>query len=235
MDDHRFDNLARTLATGLSRRGALRSLAGGAAGLLLAGLARDDAAARCVRIKDRCRRGDTCCGGARCRSRRCRCKHDIACSGKCCPKAKTCHAVECHDGQCLQRAVEDGTACGEGRCRRGRCKCSDGAIACGGVCCDVPDNPCLRAVCDGTTCVTKPRKNNRSCDGDGKCLDGTCNEIPDCDGYFIQCSTGDTCCSGRCTDSKCEHSKNGERCQFDPDCASGLICVGYRCQPNPFA
>lgn len=46
MNEHRFDDLAKALATGTSRRGVLKGLAGGAAGTALAVLSGRDADAK---------------------------------------------------------------------------------------------------------------------------------------------------------------------------------------------
>src|SRR3712207_4230881 len=66
MDHERFDDLTRALATGMSRRQALKSLAGGAAGGLLAFLGVGKAAAAppgCKRNGKKCKEDTQCCSG----------------------------------------------------------------------------------------------------------------------------------------------------------------------------
>lgn len=68
MDEHRFDDLARTLTQRNSRRAALTTLVGGALGLALTRItaqeaAAQPAAARCLRNGDPCARNHQCCSG----------------------------------------------------------------------------------------------------------------------------------------------------------------------------
>jgi hypothetical protein len=117
MDAHCFDDAVRSLTTTASRRGALRLVAGGAVGALLAALGLRDAAAHAG-----CRhQGKTCDRNSQCCSKRCR-------HGKCrgCGKLGICAAsvlcgaagsgCECFlntEGQrtCFAAGVCDGTPC----------------------------------------------------------------------------------------------------------------------------
>jgi len=88
MDPHPFDDLTRALATTASRRQFLKTLAGGAAGGLLAFLSIGEAAA------DPCKRNGKPCK-----------KHSQCCSGNCAngtcaapPLAQTLFRCRCNDG-----------------------------------------------------------------------------------------------------------------------------------------
>jgi hypothetical protein len=64
MDYNRFDDLTRTLATTTSRRGFLKTLAGGAAGGMLALLGIGEAAAKdCTKTGKKCKDNKECCSG----------------------------------------------------------------------------------------------------------------------------------------------------------------------------
>ncbi len=70
MDSQRFDDLSRTLATARSRRGALKTLAGGALGGLLGLVGVREAAAACRAPKKPCEKGRQCCT-KRCKRGKC--------------------------------------------------------------------------------------------------------------------------------------------------------------------
>jgi hypothetical protein len=131
------------------------------------------------------------------------------------------------------------------RCQGGRCRraegtpCRDCGICVNGVCERpiLPPNPRCGscATCEsGGVCV--PRANNSLCGGEGRCLNGVCNPLPNCDpAGTLPCLGGDAadCCSGRCCAEGgftfCCESELGARCNDSEDCAEGLICVGFRC------
>jgi hypothetical protein len=64
MGDQRFDSLARHLASGTSRRRALRALAAGTLGLLGGMLGNRAVAKACLREGKDCKRGSQCCSGS---------------------------------------------------------------------------------------------------------------------------------------------------------------------------
>ena len=70
MDGQRFDGLARAMAGGAPRRGALRLLAGAALAGVLGAAGAGDAAAGCFQKGRRCRYDRQCCSG-RCREGEC--------------------------------------------------------------------------------------------------------------------------------------------------------------------
>jgi len=96
VDSRKFDALARAVAVGTTRRGAVRILGGGAlaSALSLPGLrgvgAQEPADARCRGAGERCKRDGQCCA-ERCINRQCTCKGTRGscfidrgcCSGRC--------------------------------------------------------------------------------------------------------------------------------------------------------
>jgi hypothetical protein len=82
-------------------------------------------------------------------------------------------------------------------------------------------------------CKADPTRNDATCNGDGKCLNGRCNPKPTCDGGGVLCiPSGDNahCCSGLCGGDRCadEAGTDGAECLENKSCRSGR-CVGYRC------
>ncbi len=121
MDDHRFDDFAKALATGSSRRRVLKGLAGSAAaGLLsLVGVAGTDAKPKagrgCKRAGKKCRADAQCC------------------SGTCDPMTGTCVAAagpaDCADVICTAEKFPDPN-------RGCECVCLPAFVPCGTACCD---------------------------------------------------------------------------------------------------
>ena len=149
MDDRRFDALVRTLVTGpASRRAALRLLAVGALGAVLARpgapWATEEAAAACVPAGKRLRRGERCCRTAVRDGRRCVCRSDdpaTTCEGKCGTVRDNC-----------RRAVDCGNTCagvetcgGGGTANVCGCTPQDPAVTCKAGCGKQTDN-CGRTV-----------------------------------------------------------------------------------------
>jgi hypothetical protein len=89
--------------------------------------------------------------------------------------------------------------------------------------------------CQNGACVTKA--NDSTCNGDGRCLNGTCNPRPTCLANEATCTEGGTpCCSGNCEDPAGANvffclgvASAGAICQENVHCLSNA-CVGYRCQ-----
>lgn len=127
MDGTRFDDWITKLTTGGgTRRLAVRLLAGGVLGGVLARLGVEDAAAGCVRLGKTCERRDRCCDGGRCKGGRC-----------------TCAAGEIRAGrQCVT---------GRGTCQGGNDSCSGTvAFTCNGN----SDCVCLTTMAGATRCGT---------------------------------------------------------------------------------
>ena len=102
------DTIARTLASGLSRR----RLIAGLAAFVLPVLTPARTGAACKKVGKRCDKDNDCCGGAECADGACACKPDRdACGGPCSKLATD----ERHCGAC-------GNACGQGTtCKNGTC------------------------------------------------------------------------------------------------------------------
>ena len=183
MDGERFDDLARRWAgVGGSRRALARLVVGGGVAAGLARLGLDGAAARCVAPGNRCRPGEACCGGARCRRDRCKCPpHRLACGRECVDTSddpdncngcgNVCPGGGCEFGQCctaVRQPCESLQACCS---REGTASCrtisnnKGGAFGCGFFgnftrCCIFPGFSGCTGDCD--------------CCGDARCQNGTC-------------------------------------------------------------
>jgi hypothetical protein len=143
MDDDRFDNLTKRLATGTSRRTALKALAAGAIGAFVSATRGNDAAAKrsCTSNAD-CSKdpvaGQICLGGECCSKAR-RCNGDTVCCDQgqycteqgCCPRNDVCHDAgnnyccgpchSCEGGVCQPCGrCED---CVHGKCTKNKDKC----------------------------------------------------------------------------------------------------------------
>lgn len=153
MDDHRFDNLARSVsAAAASRRSALRLLGGGALGGLLALLGLADAEAGKKkrrkrpnrRAQRRCPAGTLRCGGGACVALQAD-PHNCGACGNACQVDEVCSRGACK------------TACDVGLtvCRRGACAdlttdpldCGRCGNACGNDAGDAPK------ICTGGRCL----------------------------------------------------------------------------------
>jgi len=107
MDQHRFDQLARALGAGATRRAGLRAVLGGLLGVGLgAGAATRDAAARrrrgaadADRKKRRKRCKPACTNGFECvkvgRKRACECVSGAICGAACCRTGQVCDGSQC--------------------------------------------------------------------------------------------------------------------------------------------
>jgi hypothetical protein len=175
VDDATFDRLARTLSAGverpLARRPAVRIIAGGLLGAVLAGLGLGGVEAACAGPGRRCGDGKKCCPGSVCKGGKCRCKGGQApCAGRCC-QASSCGRCRrgevCHAGACLGTGCPTGTrrcngeciptdaccgGCGGGKvCERGECRCPVGRTECAGRCCAEFEG-CRNGVCTPERC-----------------------------------------------------------------------------------
>src|SRR3712207_109816 len=144
MDQNRFDDLTRALATTTTRRGFLKTLAGGAAGGLLAFLGVGEAAAddTCKPIGKKCRKTSQCCGVA---------NATVTCNGTC---GFTCNTgFELCNGKCVATCTSpkklNPTTC--------TCECPSDTTVCGNTCCssgrtccNVGIPSCCSGICDPT-------------------------------------------------------------------------------------
>jgi hypothetical protein len=100
-----------------------------------------------------------------------------------------------------------------------------------------PQCPASCPVCqqcvDGQSCT--PIAGNTPCDGAGRCLNGVCNQPPNCVSFALPCGqlpTDTPCCAGTCSNlvNQClTRGDAGAKCNVNADCTS-QSCVGYRCQ-----
>jgi hypothetical protein len=152
MDGRRFDDVARSLASGVSRRGFLhRVTAGAVAGLVAAVPGTDVLAATCKVSGKVCAADGDCCSGLVCHSRRCR-------AG--CRIGGTFQAPGVHNPSNICQScrpklstkafsnVKDGSPCSDGKhcttadvCRSGQCR---GVPV---ICSTTEHRPCQTYVC----------------------------------------------------------------------------------------
>ena len=174
MDDREFDRVARAVAAGRTRRAVVRTLAGGAAGGLLALLGRGEAGANACRGTGKtCKRGRQCCsgncapppsgGGSTGGSKSICCaagQERHAATGACCTRTcagKACGADDGCGGVC-QTGSCNGVCCGENCCAEGQI-CNYTFLQCTGCVgegafCDVRFTGCCAGfVCSDNVCV----------------------------------------------------------------------------------
>jgi hypothetical protein len=187
--DH-FDEWTKTLARSTSRRDALKTLAGGTVGGLLALLGVGEAAAAdCKRNGKACKKNSHCCSG-NCASGTCAplCPSPPACTNTCpCPSGQTCV-----NGTCCNNANVCGSVCCAAcsTCQDGSCvsSCDSGKVCLSNGTCATP---CASAngFCDGNRC------------GCGGCL---CDRLL-CGGAQTDtpCSSDNDCPSGQFCDGIC--------------------------------
>jgi hypothetical protein len=179
MDDDRFDRLARSLRSGVSRRAIGRVTLGGALGSAAgfpAWFGPRDAAAKCSALGKKCRKGSRCCGGGKCKGRTCVCKGDKEACGDRCANLLT-DPANC--GAC-------GLSCADGQCVHGACLCDpfnnhcpnevDGQCGCNAFVADEFQAACTdrNSACD----LDKPCNSNADCAPRSVCLRG-CSDPPD--------------------------------------------------------
>ena len=187
MEMHRFDCLAKALATSTTRRTTIRALLGLAGGAFAAGSRpRGADADRCADAEygQRCRSNDDCCsdncvgGSCACRPLHTRCSHrcvnlrsDETNCGAC---GVTCDPfVSCRDGACacspFGRACQADASCCSKQCIAGQCACGVGRTRCG--------TACINTQTDAANC-------------------GGCGQV--CPG-LATCRGGECACDATCT------------------------------------
>ena len=158
MDNCRFDNLTRAIATQADRRTAVKRFAGGIATLAALarvelGLAQDGEVgieSSCTFNGDRCRKDSQCCS-QRCRHKECKCadagdkcRADAGCcKGYCRGSDNTCRCIPNNSG----KACKGNGDCCSKNCANGTCKCVKRAELC------KTDNQCCSGLkCKGSIC-----------------------------------------------------------------------------------
>lgn len=221
MDDRRFDALARSLASGSSRRTVLKGLLG-LGGIAAAGAVRQTAEA--ARRSTPTPQPAKCPGIQTWNGTECDCPDPLTdCGPDCCntsvPRGNPAHS-ECCDGACCH-----GECYGEELC------CPTGQNVCNGACC-APGEACFQGACHRCTIC-----GDDCCSGDTPscCRNG---DISTCAPVGATCCTADTDCQGLdfcagnvahsffCVDAVCTESTLS--CQGDDPC-SQYGCNGGTC------
>jgi hypothetical protein len=229
MDNQRFDDLARALAKGISRRRLLGGLFGGAVGALVT--TGDSTNAACRTDGHRCQLGADCCSGfcrdydpkTRHRNICATCQNDtVACQGACVP---ACADSQTMGEDCACGCAAGTIACGDGcalLCPAGQalddacaCACTaTGRPPCGDSCC-AEDESCVHGQCQtsGGVCPVASRCGSRQyCNDEQTCI---CIQTPD----------GDNRCG------QLPSSCDVQTCETNADCAN--LGDGYFCDtPN---
>lgn len=198
MDSQRFDDLLRSLASGLSRRATIGAALSGLFASSSLGQLGEDADARKRRKKKKKKK---CKGGTK------------KCGKKCIPTTTCCSSSDCGNG---------------GTCANGSCNCASGFKDCNGACiaddqccascpgdtvctegdCVCPDDAPFD--CPGNVCVP----------GSQCCDTSDCSTGQTCDQGFCICSAGEIACGALCCD------QSDEICKVDdenpPACQAGL-------------
>ena len=209
MDGGRFDSLVRSLDGSVPRRTIAKAVIAAALAGLPAWLEPRAAAAKCVKLGNRCdRREDRCCAG-RCRRGRCRrCTADGHCPG--CTQCVNGTCTPSSGKACGERSPGDTLRCCNGTCPQPTCRpagtpCEPGESEdeCGVACC------AQRLACSATDCFCARNPAGGACASDfdcdqGKglrCVCGTCCVAPgkmNLSGDPCE----DVCCSGTCIEGQ---------------------------------
>lgn len=246
MDPNRFDDLTKSLATGLTRRRALGGLVGALGSIF--GLGSSASASRCHHKGQVCAADADCCGALQCTDGVCsRPSRDKPPRTRGCEEGQT----RCH-GACVTIANDQNNcgACGNvcpattPVCSDGACICTDsstcgeGMVCCGGTC--VAGDCCGDGDCDAASCQTCQQNTCAStcsgsapdCDNAGHCI---CTTNSECAAGHVCCSgtciTGDCCIDGDCDTANCQTCQQNtctSKCGGSaPDCngSGGCICT----------
>ena len=194
MDDNRFDLLAKSLSSGLSRRSLLRSLAA-AVGIAALGVEQASAAPSGVNGKSKCYGGGSqctnakqCCSGT-CANRVCAPEISVdPCATMNCDDANPCTTDSCAAGQCKHTPVAAGTVLDTqtaGDCQLLICD-GIGNVKALADDSDLPPydgNMCVETTCSQGSIARNPRMEGTYCGTGGAC-DGMGNCLPPCYGVM---------------------------------------------------
>jgi hypothetical protein len=250
MDNQRFDQLARMVARGASRRQLLKGLAGGVVATGFVGVARGarPAAAQddvCTGAGGECSTGEDCCSGLCSESGICYCvdpdfppvgcpcfTYDPdPCGGGtviCCPTTND----PSDPGICTR----DSVGCNPQGCRApgNSCEinddCCEGSCSDEGVCyCLDPSRPGLGCSCDtgtespcGVDAALTCCPTTNTPGGPGICTsDSVGCEPVGCSGAGDGCATNDDCCAGSCSDAGICYCEDPDRPALGCPCTTG--------------
>lgn len=243
MDGSQFDQLARALATGTSRRRVLKRLVGGAAAgaLALVG-ARSEVDAAHGRPAGATCLVDLHCASGFCdpRNRRCVCPPgQTACGGGCIPACRPldqCHAAgvcEPATGQCTNPPKPDGAPCDDGdactrtdTCQAGVCEGTDPVL------CTALDECHVAGTCNPSTgqCSNPNAADGTPCSDANACTSGDACHAGVCGGGSSPvCSTDNPCLEAYCDPSGgCQTGPKarGTACGDGDACTTGDACDG---------
>jgi hypothetical protein len=245
---HHFDEMAKALAGGLSRRQALRKVGGSLAGALLASMGLGKAwGATAKNCADYCKNHVGISPGngnayGQCVSNCSNCLlgggHPCGASG-CCTGGDMCnqHMV------CVSPCDPVGDFCSEDSdcCSGGCCRASDGSAdstcadlssdpancgACGNAC--RPGTVCASGMCYGGTCRGACPAGSFCIDSSGTCNSPFVNGSPLPDELTCTAAVGAyVCASGVCdADNACGYA-NGTACSSDDECRSTHCVSGF--------
>ncbi len=247
LDDRRFDQLIRSLAT-MPRRSVVGWLLGATFSLSaqsrVAGEVCSEESQCCFcrenqhgaiictdRVGASCDDGDPCTVDDVCRAGGlCKGRPKTCAASSRCEQVAGCDAVT---GECLFTSKPDGPTagcsgpvpgapCREHACRGGMCLSLPKQ---NGTACPSDDNSCTDDICTNGLCTHPPLVNETPCSG-GTCQNGTCVDNSDPDPEPA-CRTGWKRCGGRCVDSN-RDERNCGRC--GKRCARGERCRRGRCR-----
>lgn len=173
MDNRKFDDLTRSLATGKSRRTVIKGLFGGVVGgIAIAGRPAYGALAQLGCGSDeQCAENEICCNGV-------------------------CAAIEC----CIDDAdpnarCPEGTTCFEG-------VCDPIILGCGNDSECAADEICCNGVCAAIQCCIDEADPNARCPEGTSCFEGYCDELCSYYGCADgECCCNDNSCSSACCDT----------------------------------
>ncbi len=209
MDERRFDDMARSLAQNVSRRGALKGFAAAVGGGVLSAMGLRSAEAKVRRVGQRCDGAGDVCGLCT------ECKRSLPdWRGR---RAMVCHAVgvdpSCNETPC--------GVCEHGVCLKKQDRCED---------CET----CNRAF----QCVSKCGRNHSCCNGTCKKGQTCCPSERECDSGNTCCGVGEFCqdghCCAPCADGSCcpletTCTDDGVCCPPDRACGHGIVSGAKEC------
>jgi hypothetical protein len=205
MDPHRFDRFTRALGSGQSRRGMLKSLAGGAVGAALAvvGIGEAAASGRKRSVGNSCNYNSDCASGLCVQESRTRKICHCAGAGDCPAATDACHSAACLPTGYCGFTVNVGAPCNDGlACTTGDVCQADGSCAGAPVVCTALDECHDVGTCDPISGVcSNPLKIDGSACTGGICCGGTCTDdttTSNCGSCGNSCPAGDLCQSGAC-------------------------------------